>query len=126
MTREVSKKVLSVTIDIELYEKIDMICELQGDTRSAFVERALKYAIQDKEEYLADMEKPHYRMIYDIMSKTPDTFIHLATKIIGESLNDEELARIRKNTSLYAAEGIKRQQQKKATKKKASKKEDKD
>ena len=117
-----TKKVLSVTIDADLYAKIDKICEIQGDSRSAFVERVLYYAALEKEEVLSDLESPINRAIYDILAKTPDKLIHMATRMVGEKLTNEELERIRKNTPLLAEEGKKRQTKKKGGKRDESSK----
>lgn len=113
MPKAKNKKVLSVTVDADLYDKIDMICEIQRDTRSGFVERALHAAVQEKEEALADMESPTNRLIFDMLSKSPDRLIHMVMKLIGEKVTAEDLERIRKNTPLLAEEGKRRQQLKK-------------
>jgi hypothetical protein len=120
MTDSKNKKILSVTIDPYLIDKIDHVCRIQGDSRSAFVERAVREALNFKDEFMRDMENPIARALYTSMAKAPEQLFHVIAKIAGENMTSDDVERLRRNTSLWAEEGKKKQ----VLKKKGGKKDE--
>lgn len=115
MTEAKNKKILSISIDPDLLDRIDALCRLEGKSRSAYVERYLRNSVEGKESVLADMESPFNRAIFETLVKTPKPIIQAIAKIMGDNMTDEDWARVQKNAPQYTDEGKKQQQQKKKT-----------
>ncbi len=110
---DAKKKILSISIDPDLLDRIDSLCRLEAESRSAYIERVLRNSVDGKESVISDMESPLNRAIFETLVKTPKPIIQAISKILGETMTDDDWDRIQRNAPQYTGEGKKRQQQKK-------------
>lgn len=80
---------ITVTVDPDLIERIDQVCEHLDESRSHFIERALHSTVDEEERWSEQMESPVLRTIYSKLANP--AALRMMARIVGESLTDEEI-----------------------------------
>ncbi len=105
---------ITITINREVLERIDAVCEARGQARSPVIERMLANQVREEEEFVKATEHPLERLIMESLSKSP-VLIATIAKLIGEKLDPAEHAEFLKE---QADRGRERVQKRKASKNK--------
>ncbi|MBO6740432.1 MAG: ribbon-helix-helix protein, CopG family [Phycisphaerales bacterium] len=110
---------INTTLDHSLTERIDAIAEARDESRSATIERMLRNQIAEEEKMLEQLGIGIEGRIMAFLLNNPKA-LDVMSKIIGESLTDEERARLETGGSDVVAAG-KRYRSYKARNKKGNK-----
>ncbi|CAK9047072.1 Uncharacterized protein (Fragment), partial [Durusdinium trenchii] len=78
---------VSIKMEQETLERLDAIAGEFEMTRTAFIEKAVEEALEDKERWLAEVRKagPVERAVQDLILARPEIFVAIA-KLIGDEL----------------------------------------
>lgn len=111
-----SKKTLITTsIDPDILKRIDRVCEARAESRSAYVQRALKNSLPDEEKYLEEMESPLMRGLYKVLGSQQG--LTVLAKLFRDQLSEDEIARIAMTASKDTERGQQRASAKKGKRK---------
>ncbi len=91
-----NKAKIGVSIDQSLLERIDRLCELRNEARSAFFERVLSGEIDGEERFMAGLENPLVRGIVRAIVESPGV-LEVAAKVARADLAPGELEGCREN-----------------------------
>lgn len=84
---------ITTTIDHSLAERIDAVAKARDESRSAAVERMLRNQIIEEENLLAQIGTGVEGRVMSILLQNPK-ILNVMSKLVGESLTDEELAKL--------------------------------
>jgi len=84
---------ITTTIDHSLAERIDAVSKARDESRSATVERMLRNQIIEEENLLEQIGTGIEGRVMSILLQNPK-ILNVMSKLVGESLTDEELAKL--------------------------------
>lgn len=102
-----NKAKIAITIDPHLLQRIDAVADLRGQSRSAVIERVIRNEIDAEEEFVEDMESPVMQTILSVILNTPGVTETIA-KVVGNNMNKEQLAEMKKGLKEQVARGKER------------------
>lgn len=106
-----NKERISMTIDPDLLQRMDAVCEARNEARAAFIERILKATIEAEEQFVADMESPVLRAIARIIAETPGVTKFIAS-LAGHDTDPDNIERLKGELRKEIAKGKDRQKEK--------------
>lgn len=112
-----SKAKISISLDADLLRRLDAVCEAKGEERSPTIERMLRLAIQEQEEFIRDMEDPVMRTIHSVMMRSP-AVMKTIVMALGAQFTADEIADIQKRGVIQRERGVQRQRAKRGPKSK--------
>lgn len=95
---------INTTLDHSLTERIDAVAEARDESRSATIERMLRNQIAEEEKMLEQIGTGIEGRIMALLLNNPKA-IDVMSKMIGQSLTDEERARLDSGGSDVIAAG---------------------
>ena len=95
---------INTTLDHALTERIDAVAQARDESRSATIERMLRNQIEDEEKVLKQVGTGIHGRIMALMLENPKILTTMS-KLVGESLTDEQLARLESGGSGVVAAG---------------------
>lgn len=87
-----NKERITITIDPTVLARIDQICEMKDESRSAFIERALRNEIELQGKFLEEMDSQGMQALYLAISHP--AVLNVITRMAGERMSSEEIQRI--------------------------------
>lgn len=88
------KRPISISLEESLIDRLDALCDLEGSTRTAIIERALHNDLPDQESYQRMLENPVLRVLQDQISRSP-VLLQTIAAIMNEKLTPDQLAEVR-------------------------------
>jgi hypothetical protein len=107
------KERITVTLDPALLERLDVIAEARGDSRSAVIERCVRYGLAEEERFLKVMENPVTRAVFEVLAESPMLMSSIAT-VVGDELSPGELEKIAESVKKQGKRGRERSAAKRA------------
>lgn len=95
---------INTTLDHSLTERIDAVAKARDESRSATIERMLRNQIEEEEKVLKQVGTGIEGRIMALMLENPK-ILNTMSKLVGESLTDEQLARLESGGSGVVAAG---------------------
>ncbi len=95
---------ITTTLDSSLIERIDRVAEFRNESRSATIDRMLANGIEDEEKVLETIGVGIQGRITALLIENPK-ILNALSKAVGESLTDEQLAKIDQGGSDVIAAG---------------------
>lgn len=95
---------ITLTLDHTLTKRIDAVAQARDESRSATIERMLRNQIEEEEKLLAQVGTGIEGRIMALMLENPK-ILNTMSKLVGESLTDEQLARLESGGSDVVAAG---------------------
>jgi len=94
----------TLTLEQTLTDRIDAIAQARDESRSATIERMLRNQIEEEEKVLNQVGTGIEGRIMALMLENPK-ILNAMSKLVGESLSDEQLARLESGGSGVVAAG---------------------
>ncbi len=88
-----TKRPISITLDEPMIERLDALAALEGTTRTAIIERALRNDLPEQESFHKDLENPLMRALHAQITRSPTVMRTLAT-MVRQELTEEQIERI--------------------------------
>jgi hypothetical protein len=91
-----NKAKIGISMDQALLDRIDRLCELRNEPRSAFIERVLSNEIGGEERFMAGLENPLVRGFVRVLVETPG-LVEAVTKAAQGDMSAEEIKATRES-----------------------------
>lgn len=109
-----AKERFTVTAEPALLARIDRLAELREESRSAAIERLLERGLQEEEKFLDTLDDPIQGAIFRALLERPH-IIEAVSKLIGQSMDEEEKARIRERAPAVLKASAKRRDERRSS-----------
>ncbi|MEO1716948.1 MAG: ribbon-helix-helix domain-containing protein [Planctomycetota bacterium] len=106
----------SIKIDSDLMARVDRLAKMRGESRTAVIERCLRNAVPELEQYFENMQNPAFRAAQQLITRNPKVLRAISAALL-EELPQEEAERIAR----VAAADRQRAKESKRSKKKTGK-----
>lgn len=109
------KHKFSISMDAELVDRLDAICEARDESRSSAIERMVRNEVPSEEKFVTGLESPIQQAIARIIVEQPRVVQTLAA-LVGEHMTDEEAAKLKKGLEKQVSRANERRQTKRSKK----------
>jgi len=83
------KEKIAISLDAELLRRVDAVAEALGQSRSAAIERVLRYGISGQEKFVKKMEDPAFALLWKAIGDMP-SLLETVTAQVLQALSKEE------------------------------------